>query len=80
MKPMACCTCLQEIKATLPADPTLKIQIVRFLVETNHAPEVLDAYKGDLLKFYSFILRLFLKRFEEETMRLQMNRVVFFKE
>lgn len=32
----------QEIKATLPADPTLKIQIVRFLVETNLAPEVLD--------------------------------------
>jgi len=26
----------------LPADPTLKIQIVRFLVETNLAPELLD--------------------------------------
>ena len=77
----------QEIKATLPADPTLKIQIVRFLVETNLAPElldtmsspqtILDAYTDEIL-WNSILFYVCSSRcLKNETTRLLMNRVFF---
>ena len=84
----------QEIKATLPADPTLKIQIVRFLVETNLAPELLDTMSSPqtmersrwfwmltrMISWNSILFYVCSSRcLKNETMRLLMNRAFFQK-